>query len=91
MNDANDVGEAPDVDLSIDQLILPGLPGVNRTLVERTFRHELGRLLAAEPPRRSTHGTVDLGRPLDLRLPANASSRQIGHQLAQVIYGAVRR
>jgi hypothetical protein len=83
--------DGPEIDLSIDELVLHGVPASGRGQFEQALRRELGRLLAAERRGSFTSGRIDLRRPIDLRVGRGDSPGQLGHQVARAVHGALRR
>jgi len=83
--------DSPDIELSIDELVLHGVPASGNGQFEQAFRRELRRLLAAEPRGRFTGGRIDVRRPIDLRVGHGDSAATLGHQVARAVHGTLRR
>jgi hypothetical protein len=82
--------QATEISVSIDELVVRGVSdAVVRAGLERTFQRELGRLLSGQPPQQA--GTIQLHRPLELRLARGDGAEQFGQKLAQTVHGALRK
>ncbi len=81
------------VRLHIEELVLDGLGPVDGTAVGRVIEQELGRLLAEQGIPAGIAG-ARIASELDggtMPLRPGTAQRTIGHQVAQAVYGGMRR
>lgn len=78
----------PNVDLNIGELVLRGLPTVDRHRIGPVVEAELARLFAEHGVPQSLSGGGEVAR-LDggrFRVPAGARSEVVGARIAQAVY-----
>ncbi len=83
---------APDVHFHIEELILHGLPGVNRAAVGVAVQQELTRLLTERgvPPSLAAGGHVPTLDGGTFTVPPGARPGAIGTRIAQAVYGGLK-
>jgi hypothetical protein len=82
--------QAIEISVSIEELVVHGVSdAVVRAGLERTFQRELGRLMNGQQLQHA--GTIQLHRPLELRLARGDGAQQFGQKLAQTVHGALRK
>jgi hypothetical protein len=80
---------APQIRLSVDRIVLDGIPLGSRRRLQRAFEQECVAAFA-ETAGFVPDGAVAVGRPV-IRLAPNDTPEAIGRALARAIVGLVRR
>jgi hypothetical protein len=81
----------PRVEIVIDELILHGFSYAERYAIGDSLSQELERLVEAQGFQAGQNAVVPVLKPAPVILPANAKPAHVGSQVAQAIYGGLKR